>query len=141
MTSQDAGGASPATWRKVGVRAGDRLCLLGAPGTWDPARSLAATVTRRGGGRPCDVVVACCTSAAELRRRAGDLARAITPSGMVWVAWPRKAAGHASDLSDAVVRATMLPLGLVDVKVAALDEDWSALKLVWRLERRGRPAG
>lgn len=45
---------------------------------------------------------------------------------------PRKAAGHASDITDNVVRDAILPLGLVDVKVAALDDDWSALKFVWR---------
>lgn len=55
----------------------------------------------------------------------------------MWIAWPRKAAGHVSDLTDNVVRNAVLPLGLVDVKVAALDEDWSALKMVWRKELRG----
>ena len=55
---------------------------------------------------------------------------------MVWVAWPRTASGHASDLSDEAVRGALLPHGLVDVKVARLDEDWSGLKFVWRRERR-----
>jgi hypothetical protein len=54
----------------------------------------------------------------------------------LWIAWPRKAAGHVSDLTDNVVRSTALPLGLVDVKVAAIDGAWSALKVVWRNELR-----
>ncbi len=73
----------------------------------------------------------------QLKREAPTLGDAIKPDGMVWVAWPRKAAGHASDLSDTAVRSAMLPFGLVDVKVAMLDEDWSGLKFVWRVERRG----
>ncbi len=83
-----------------------------------------------------EVVVAFFGTLAALGRDAERLAAAIVPNGTVWVAWPRKAAGHVSDLSDEAVRATMLPTGLVDVKVAALDEHWSGLKFVWRKELR-----
>jgi hypothetical protein len=125
-----------ATWRKVGVRDGDRLVLLGAPRTWSTAAvDPTVRVARRGGTR-AGVVVAFFGTLASLRRGAAALGDAITPAGMVWVAWPRKAAGHASDLSDVAVRSTLLPYGLVDVKVAMLDEDWSGLKFVWRVERR-----
>jgi hypothetical protein len=54
----------------------------------------------------------------------------------LWIAWPRKAAGHLSDLTDNRVRESLLPTGLVDIKVAALDHDWSGLKFVWRKELR-----
>ncbi len=64
------------------------------------------------------------------------IAQAVFPDGAAWAAWPRRAAGHESDITDHVVRSAALALGLVDVKVAALDGDWSALKLVWRKERR-----
>jgi hypothetical protein len=61
------------------------------------------------------------------------------------VAWPRKAAGHESDLGDNVVRTAALETGLVDIKVAAIGEDWSGLRFVWRRELRPgvapRPAG
>jgi hypothetical protein len=57
-------------------------------------------------------------------------------SAMWWVAWPRKAAGHVSDINENLLRELLLPTGLVDVKVAALDEDWSGLKFVWRKELR-----
>ena len=63
------------------------------------------------------------------------LARRIYPAGALWVAWPR-AGGHRSDITDNVIRAHALPIGLVDVKVAAIDDDWSGLRLVWRVENR-----
>jgi hypothetical protein len=126
-----------ATWRKVGVREGDRLVLLGAPAHWssDAIPALVTVAQRRSRGT-ADVLVAFFTTRAALRRAAGELAAAITTDGMAWVAWPRTTAGHVSDLSDVVVRDTMLVLGLVDVKVAMLDEDWSGLKFVWRREHR-----
>ena len=121
------------TWRKVGLADGDRLVLVHAPPTWSAlAATASVSVARRRTRTPADVVVAFYRSASELRREAAVLAEAIEPDGMVWVAWPRKAAGHVSDVGDEVVRATMLTLGVVDVKVAALDEDWSGLKFVWR---------
>jgi hypothetical protein len=64
------------------------------------------------------------------------LAERIFPAGALWVAWPRRAAGHESDIRESDIRALALPLGLVDVKVAAIGEDWSGLRLVWRAERR-----
>ena len=60
----------------------------------------------------------------------------IFPAGGLWIAWPKKASGVSTDLSDHAVRAAALPRGLVDNKVCALDETWSALRLVWRREKR-----
>jgi len=62
--------------------------------------------------------------------------RALHAHGSLWIAWPRKAAGHSSDISENGLREIVLPTGLVDVKVAALDDDWSGLKFVWRREFR-----
>jgi hypothetical protein len=64
--------------------------------------------------------------AARLRSARGEIA----PDGMVWVSWPKKSSGIATDLSDVVVRQTALPLGLVDIKVCAIDDTWSELKFV-----------
>jgi len=64
------------------------------------------------------------------------LAPRIFPAGSLWIAWPRRAGGHRSDISGESIRALALPLGLVDVKVAALDQHWSGLRMVWRRERR-----
>lgn len=132
-----------ATWRKLGVRDGDRLVLLSAPAAWSTdALEVTAAVARRRVRAPADVVVAFEASRRTLERDASSLVASITADGMVWVAWPRTAAGHVSDLSDEVVRSTMLELGVVDVKVAQLDEDWSGLKFVWRRARRpGASAG
>ena len=64
---------------------------------------------------------------------------ALAPTSALWIAWPRRAGGHRSDITDSLVRETLLPIGVVDVKVAALDEDWSGLKFVWRKDRRPSP--
>ena len=126
-----------ATWRKVGVRERQRLAMLGAPASWTTdAAPAGVRVSRRRGGAPVDVVVAFFSTRARLERAAAGLGELVVADGMVWVAWPRKAAGHRSDLSDEVVRAALLAHGMVDVKVAMLDEDWSGLKFVWRTELR-----
>ena len=82
------------------------------------------------------MIIAFFRTAAEIPDRLPGLARRIFPAGAIWAAWPRRAAGHASDITDNIVREHALALGLVDVKVAALDEDWTALRLVWRVENR-----
>jgi hypothetical protein len=119
------------------VRDGDRVALWSPPPSWtSDALEVTARVSRRRTAAPCEVVIAFVTSRARLEALAAGLAAAITPDGMAWVAWPRRAAGHRSDLTDNVTREVLVPLGLVDVKVAMLDEDWSALRYVWRRERR-----
>ncbi len=123
---------------KLGIKSGQRLRLIGAPSQWS-VHDLPDDVrlTRRRGS-PADVAVAFFSDAASLTRAIAALSDTITTDGALWIAWPRKAAGHVSDLTDHVVRSNVLPLGLVDVKVAALDDDWSALKTVWRKELRAR---
>ena len=122
---------------KIGVKEGHRVTLIGAPRDWSiedlPSNAL---VLRRRRSAKSDVVIAFYHDAASLHREIASLSQSITPNGSLWVAWPRRASGHDSDITDNVVRNTVLPLGLVDVKVAALDDDWSALKLMWRKELR-----
>jgi hypothetical protein len=120
----------------MGIKAGHRVVLWRAPQGWELAElPPGVTVTRS--AATADVVVAFFRCAGDLAAEAGGLARAIMPAGSLWVAWPRRAAGHTSDITDNVVREIVLPLGLVDVKVAALGADWSGLKIVWRQEYRG----
>jgi hypothetical protein len=123
---------------KLGIKSGHRVMLIGVPRDWS-IEDLPEEVhlIRRRSSPPANVVVAFVESAASLERRVDVLSTTITTDGALWIAWPRKAAGHISDLTDNVVRNAVLPMGLVDVKVAALDEDWSALKMVWRKELRG----
>jgi hypothetical protein len=123
--------------RKLGIKAHHRVVLRGAPAGWAvPDLPEGVRVVTR--AVHADVVVAFFHQAAPLAAEVARLGEAIAPDGSLWVAWPRRAAGHASDITDNVVRQVALPLGLVDVKVAAIDNDWSALKLVWRTEERSR---
>ena len=73
---------------------------------------------------------------ADLERRIAALAKAIEPAGGLWVAWPKRASGITTDMTEDVVRDVALPLGLVDNKVCAIDDTWSGLRVVWRKERR-----
>ncbi|MHB8504572.1 MAG: DUF3052 family protein, partial [Acidimicrobiales bacterium] len=85
---------------------------------------------------PADLIVSFFTGADELVSRLPDLVRRIYPSGALWIAWPRRAGGHHSDITDNVIRREALNLGVVDVKVAAIDDDWSGQRVVWRLANR-----
>ena len=71
-----------------------------------------------------------------LEGRLPALLRALEPAGALWISWPKKASGVPTDITEDVVRAVALPTGLVDVKVAAIDDVWSGLKLVRRLKNR-----
>jgi len=87
-------------------------------------------------GKP-DIAIGFFTSKATFRRRLPAMGRAIFPDGAIWIAWPKRASGVPTDMTEDVVRKLALPTGLVDNKVCAIDETWSGLRLVHRLERRG----
>jgi hypothetical protein len=119
--------------QKLGIKPGHHLALLGAPRGWSiDDLPPDVRITRRRTSTPADVVVAFFSELAAVQQQIEDLAQRITINGGLWLAWPRRAGGHHSDITDNGIRAAVLPLGLVDVKVAALDEDWSGLKVVWR---------
>jgi hypothetical protein len=120
---------------KLGLKPEQRVHLHHPPPGWsltDPPAGLADADP----DGSADVIIAFFTSEDDLAGQIGDLATRIYPAGALWVAWPRRAAGHRSDITDNVVREHALPLGVVDVKVAAIDDDWSGLRLVWRTENR-----
>jgi hypothetical protein len=130
--------------RKLGLKPGQRVALDEPPDGWglrEPPDGLLAPGT----DGLADVIVAFFRAEADLPGRLPALARRIFPAGALWAAWPRRAAGHDSDITDNIVRRHALDLGLVDVKVAAIDEDWSGMRLVWRTENRiaraAAPAG
>jgi len=122
---------------KIGIKTGQRVLLIAAPREWS-IEGLPAHVRllRRRGTSAVDIAIAFFQDARSLRREVPSLATTIGPDGALWIAWPRRAGGHHSDITDHVVRDAALTLGLVDVKVAAFDDDWSALKMVWRKELR-----
>ena len=123
-------------WRKLGIDAGDAVALLGQPTGWMIEGLPEGVAMRRRAHGPLDVIVAFFDRRAKVERRLPALLRALRADGSLWIAWPRKAAGHASDISEQDLRDIVLPTGLVDTKVAALEEDWSGLKFVWRKELR-----
>ena len=120
--------------KKLGLKEQQRLVLLHAPAGF----SLGAlpdgvqTSTRLAGKEPLDVIVLFVKARAELERQFAGAAKRLTPAGRLWVAWPKKASGVASYISENTVRELALPLGFVDVKVCAIDATWSGLKLVVR---------
>jgi hypothetical protein len=123
---------------KLGVKSGMRVAILGAPDGFDDTLGAlpdGVAVARRLGGSK-DMVMLFTTQRAELARRLDALRRAIAPDGMVWVAWPKRASKVPTDITEDVVREVVLPTGLVDVKVCAIDATWSGLKVVIRKELR-----
>jgi hypothetical protein len=87
-------------------------------------------------GKP-DIVIGFFISRSAFTRRLPAMSRAIFPTRAMWIAWPKRASGVPTDMTEDVVRELALPTGLVDNKVCAIDETWSGLRLVHRVERRG----
>jgi hypothetical protein len=127
--------------RKLGIKPGARLGLVGAPEGFDATLGElpeGVAVRRRARG-PLDVIVAFHLRRAEFERRLPTLHGALDYAGGLWIAWPKQASGVATDLNENVVRELGLAAGLVDNKVCAIDEVWSGLRFVYRL--RDRPRG
>jgi hypothetical protein len=122
---------------KLGIKANSTLLVLNAPdlpGLAPLPRGV--TVHRRAGAGPYDVALLFCPDRAAMARRFGPAATVLTAAGALWACWPKKASGVATDLTDTAVRDYGLQLGLVDVKVAAIDSTWSGLKFVRRVADR-----
>lgn len=123
--------------RKLEIKEGARVALVGAPS--DFAKSLGAlpkgAKVRRGLGKgPRDLTIWFVTSRRQLE---GDLRRHAPPRegdrpGHLWIAWPKKSSGMATDLTEDILREIILPFGLVDRKVCAIDQTWSGLLFSWR---------
>ncbi len=121
--------------RKLGLKPGLRVGLDSPPDGWALAEPPGGLLAPDEDGA-ADVIIAFFRAAGQVHGRLPALARRVFPAGAVWALWPRRAGGHDSDITDSVVRGYALDLGLVDVKVAAVDEDWSGLRLVWRAGNR-----
>jgi len=126
--------------KKLGVKEGFRIALA------DPPQSFlkeledlpqGATVVSRT-SPPVDLIVLFATSERKLKQKFQSYAQKLKANGMIWVAWPKKSSGVASDLVFEKVQKTGLQAGLVDVKICAIDETWSGLKFVYRLQDRSR---
>ena len=125
--------------RKLGIRPGHRVLLLGAPDGFEDATLGAlpdgVRVARRARGT-ADVIVSFHTARADLARRMPVLRALMAPAAGLWIAWPKRASKVATDLTEDVVRELALANVLVDNKVAAIDATWSGLRLVIRLRDR-----
>ena len=141
---EPAGDSGTPLPKKLGIKPGHRIRLIGAPqgfgGTLGELPQPVEVVEGDGeGGAPLDLVLFFTDSADALRARFDALAGSLTPAGMLWIAWPKKASKVPTDLTEDGVRRIALERGMVDVKVCAIDATWSGLKLVYRLvDRPGR---
>jgi hypothetical protein len=124
--------------KKLGIREGARVALVDAPEGFEATLGALPPGVRvlRRPRAPLDVAVAFVTSRAGLERRVPSLAAALDPAGGLWLAWPKRASGVATDVTEDVVREVGLAAGLVDNKVCAIDAVWSGLRLVYRLSDR-----
>jgi hypothetical protein len=137
-----AGYSARSLVQKLGIGPATTIVLLGGPpgyaGLLGPLPVGASIVTRL--PRTARFVHLFARLRIELDSALPRAARALADDGMLWVSWPKQAARLPTDLTEDAVRAVALPLGLVDVKVCAVDEVWSGLKLVRRRELRGSPS-
>jgi DUF3052 family protein len=124
--------------KKLGIKDGGKILVLAGPANYDElvaplppgvvkARRIDATV---------DVVHVFALTQAELTRRLKESLPKLRPDAVIWVSWPKKASKVATDITEDRIREIALPMGLVDIKVCAVDEVWSGLKLVVRKELR-----
>ena len=125
--------------QKLGIKPGFRIFVEGAPADYGDIIGQLPGVTMASRPKaPLDMVHLFATESAALASRLRSCRDAIAPDGMVWVSWPKKSSGVATDLSDVMVRDTALALGLVDVKVCAIDATRSAPKFVIPKDQRAR---
>ncbi len=125
--------------RKLGIKAGHLILLDAAPSTLDALLVPLppdVTIQRRAGKGPYDVVLSFVTSQVDLQARLPAHKPRLRSNGGLWMAWPKKASGVKTDVTEDLVRNLALELGLVDNKVCAVDAVWSGLRLVYRLKDR-----
>jgi len=123
--------------KKLGILEGARVAIVSAPDGFCDGLDMPEGVRVRTAARGrLDVLVFFVTRRGELTRRFPTMKRALEYDGGLWIAWPKRTSGVATDLSENPVREIGLANGLVDNKVAAIDDTWSGLRLVIRLEDR-----
>lgn len=135
-----AGYSGTALSKKLAIKPGSRLALLGAPAHYlQLLAPMPADVTRTGRvSVQTDVIHLFATSRRVLETGLSRCRKRMRDDAALWVSWPKKASKVPTDLTEDVIREVVLPLGLVDVKVCAVDDIWSALKLVIRKSNRSQ---
>jgi hypothetical protein len=127
--------------QKLGIKAGCSMFVDQAPENYrklvEPLPEGVSFVPRL--ADKVDVIHVFSSEAKELAKKLKRFQKSLVENGMIWVSWPKKSTGVPTDVTEDVIRELALPLGLVDVKVCAVDEVWSGLKLVIRREKRKNP--
>lgn len=124
--------------QKLGIKAGEAVVTIGAPSTYKkllsplPERVVFTTKIEKG----ASFVHLFVSQRKALEKELKRLRKLIAGAGILWVSWPKKSSGVKTDITEDVIREVCLPLGFVDVKVCAVDETWSGLKLMVRRENR-----
>ncbi len=144
LVTPTAGYSGTPLAQKLGLKDGQRVMFIGLPkelGELRAARDFGELVEAGWGsfaGRATgvDVILGFTTSRDGLEKAAKPLMEEIDRDGSIWISWPKKASKVPTDITEDVIRDVVLPIGLVDVKVAAVNEIWSGLKLVIRKELR-----
>jgi len=124
--------------KKLGLKPGQRVSAPGAPPNY---RKLLAPLPdgiefQARMSKTTDIVHVFTASKAQLAKTLASCRKMLGPEAAIWVSWPKKASKVPTDITEDTIRAVALPLGLVDIKVCAVDETWSGLKLVLRKELR-----
>jgi hypothetical protein len=124
--------------KKLGIKAGFRVCLLDPPPevSAELKAELAGCEIVRDGKTPLDFAMVFTKSKSSLTKEFKRITKLLAPAGMLWISWPKKSSGVATDLDENIVREIGLAAGLVDVKVCAVTEVWSGLKFVRRVKDR-----
>jgi hypothetical protein len=138
MMSAVAGYSGTTLAKKLGIKAGATVFLSNPPANYAKlvaplpgGVSMARRVTMA-----TDLIHFFFTSRTDLERGLKSALKSMRPDAAVWVSWPKKSSGMATDITEDTIRAVALPMGLVDIKVCAVDEVWSGLKLVIRRSQR-----
>jgi hypothetical protein len=134
-----AGYSGTPLWKKLGYADGTRAWVCDAPADYMallglPSEMRVEWLSRARRGMAFAHVFE--TETARLAKRLASLRRTVAPSGVVWVSWPKKSSGVATDITEDRIRDIALPMGFVDIKVCAVDGIWSGLKLVIRKSER-----
>ena len=124
--------------KKIGIKEGSRIALVNAPKDFqfEPKELPDNVVFEKQSAKALDIILCFVTTERALARDFSKFAARLTSNGMIWIAWPKKSSGVATDLSFERVQRIGLEAGLVDVKICAVDDTWSGLKFVYRLKDR-----
>jgi hypothetical protein len=137
MSQAQAGYSGKPVWQKLGLKPALRVLVRHAPADYAQLVGIdASEITLVGARAAFDLAHVFADRAERLTQELAAIALRLAADGVVWVSWPKKSSGVATDITEDTVRAIALPLGLVDIKVCAIDATWSGLKLMWRRDRR-----